>query len=48
MKIFGWIFVVGGVTGLYYGDASETAAVLMIGIGVYLLVNAERKNFKKK
>ncbi|MBU0466112.1 MAG: hypothetical protein KJ718_06410 [Nanoarchaeota archaeon] len=45
---FGWIFVVLGVLGLSYGDISDTATVLTLGIGVYLLVNAEKKERKKK
>ncbi len=41
-KIFGWIFVVLGILGLTYGDISDTATVITIGIGVYLLVNSKR------
>lgn len=43
MRIFGWISVVLGISGLLYGEVSDTAAILTIWIGVYLLVNAEKK-----
>jgi len=46
--ISGWIFVVGGLTALVGGDVTETASVLMIGIGVYLIVNSNKKEIKKK
>ena len=42
MRIFGWILVILGVVGVLYGD-SDTASVLTGGIGVYLLVNAEKR-----
>lgn len=42
MVFFGWFSITLGVLGLSYGDISDTATVLTIGIGVYLLVNANK------
>jgi len=45
--IFRGGFVVLGVLGLFYGNISNTATVITVGIGVYLLVHAEKKERKK-
>ena len=41
-NIFGGIIIALGLLGMSYGTMSDTSYLLTIGIGVYLLVNAEK------
>lgn len=42
-KGFGLFFAIIGFIGVLYGEISDTSAVITMGIGFYLLVNAEKK-----
>lgn len=41
-KGFGLFFAIIGFIGILYGEISDVASVITMGIGFYLLVNAKR------